>query len=77
MAVLYSGALIGEIYSRLTRKAPLLSLAKMRELTQKSWVCLPEKATREFGFRPRIDLATGLEETIRWYQRRGWLRNPR
>ena len=77
IALAMMGAAIGEIGSRLTRKAPLISLDKVRELREKYWVCFPEKAEREFGFQPRRDLASGLEETIRWYQRAGWLRTTR
>ena len=57
--------------------APLVSFDKVREMRARCWVCLPEKATRDFGFRPRVRAAEGLGETIRWYRAQGWLRgNP-
>ncbi|MBD3162768.1 MAG: hypothetical protein GF346_10305 [Candidatus Eisenbacteria bacterium] len=75
--VLFPGVLAAEILARLTGQAPLLGFGKFRELRQSYWVCSPEKATGEFGFHPRIDLTKGLEETIRWYLKRGWLRGGR
>ena len=77
IALAVMGAAIGEIASRLTGRAPLLSLDKVRTLRQKYWVCFPEKATRDWEFRPRVDLVTGLEETIHWYREHGWLRPAR
>lgn len=31
------------------------------------------KATSELGFRPQVDLATGLQRTANWYCQKGWL----
>ncbi|MFB3910264.1 MAG: NAD-dependent epimerase/dehydratase family protein [Candidatus Eisenbacteria bacterium] len=77
----YLGALASEIGVRLPHRGsprdPLVSFDKLREMRQTSWACLPEKATREFGFQPRIDIEAGIEETIRWYQEQGWLRGAR
>lgn len=67
-------AALGELGARLGAGAPLLSFGKVREMRQKSWVCCHERATRDFGFSPRIGLREGLEETIRWYRNSGWLR---
>ncbi len=43
---------------------------KMNELRQAHWVCSGEKARRHLGFEPQISLAQGIEETMRWYERR-------
>jgi len=64
-----------ETIARMTGRAPLLSLDKIRELRQSCWVCVPEKARREFGFVPSADLEGSFEETIRWYRGEGWLRS--
>ena len=71
--VLLPLVLAGEIFARLARKPPLIGWGKYQELRQDFWVCNPGKAADEFGFRPRIDLTRGLEETIHWYKKRGWL----
>lgn len=67
-------AAASELAGHLRGRAPLLSFGKVREMQQSCWVCLPDKAADEFGFRPHVDLAAGLEETIRWYRSQGWLR---
>ncbi len=70
-------AAASEAMARLGGDPPLLSFGKVREMKQWCWVCLPDKATREFGFVPRVEIREGLEETIRWYQSAGWLRGRR
>ena len=32
-----------------------------------------ERARRELGWEPRIDVATGARETVLWYRSAGWL----
>jgi UDP-glucose 4-epimerase len=54
-------------------KAPALSREKLREWTGSSWVCRTEGLRRELGFLPDYDLKHGLEETLEWYLREGWM----
>lgn len=35
------------------------------------------KASRDFGFSARTDMATGIKRTVEWYTQRGLLRTPR
>ncbi len=51
----------------------ILGPDKMRELTQKCWVCDIKKAQDELGFITSYSLEDGLRETIEWYERQGWL----
>ncbi|MCX6349387.1 MAG: NAD(P)-dependent oxidoreductase [Candidatus Aureabacteria bacterium] len=46
---------------------------KIREMSQKYWVCSAEKARRELNFVPRFTLKEGMTETIRWYRENAWL----
>ena len=32
-----------------------------------------EKAQQELGFRPKVDPAAGIRETVKWYQAKGWV----
>ena len=64
------------LYASLIKKfspGPILSPDKIKELTQKCWVCDVKKAQHELGFITRYSLEDGLRETIEWYQRQGWL----
>jgi len=37
------------------------------------WLCNINKAKKQLGYLPQIDLREGLEETIRWYRDKGYL----
>ena len=68
-------AAAGEGLAALGGPAPLISFGKVREMRERSWVCLADKAVRDFGFHPRVREMEGMEETIRWYRAQGWLRS--
>ena len=66
------GAVLGAV-ARLTGRPALINSDKANELVQDYWVCSPEKAERELGFRASVPLGEGVAETLRWYSREGWL----
>ncbi len=55
------------------REGSILNRDKAKELAQECWVCSCEKAREELGFEPKYDLEQGLQETIEWYKKQGWL----
>jgi nucleoside-diphosphate-sugar epimerase len=65
--------LAGDLWAGVTGLPATLNSQKVRELLQPSWVCDPSKALAGLGFCPVIDLAKGMDETVRWYQSHGWL----
>ena len=67
-----SAAALAEAASILTRKAPLLSLDKVREISD-NWVCSDELIRRELGYSAEYDLESGIRETAEWYKKEGWL----
>jgi nucleoside-diphosphate-sugar epimerase len=71
-AVFALGTLL-EAAARLTGKPALINRDKAREIVQNFWVCSPEKAERELGFRARTPLEKGVAETLQWYKLQGWL----
>lgn len=54
-------------------KSPTLNREKLQELTAPNWICRTDRVRRELGFLPDYDLKNGLEETLEWYLREGWL----
>lgn len=66
-------AAVVERFSERRHKAPALSREKLQELTGANWVCKTEELRRELGFLPDYDLKHGLEETLEWYLREGWM----
>lgn len=49
-------------------------LDKISEMRHKYWLCDINKARQELGFQPRVSLRQGLQATISWYRRQGWLK---
>lgn len=73
IAIAWLAAAAGEAAAHLGGPAPLLGFGKIREMRQPNWVCLPERARRDFGFIPRVEATQGIRDTISWYRSNGWL----
>lgn len=73
-AIAAKGAgLIGDLCSKITGKASIVSSQKVREFLQASWTCSSRRLCDELGFRPQYILARGIEETLCWYREKEWL----
>jgi nucleoside-diphosphate-sugar epimerase len=59
--------------SLLTRKPALLDSQKLVEARQSEWLCSNEKIKNRLGWRPEINLETGIQQTAEWYIKEGWL----
>lgn len=62
-----------ELAGLLTRRPPIVSRWKVREMRERHWVCSAEKARRDWEFNPQVLLEDGLDETLRWYRENRWL----
>jgi nucleoside-diphosphate-sugar epimerase len=62
-----------ELCAYLRRSSAILNREKMREITQRRWVCDPSRAMAELGFDPRYDIERGVLATAQWYQAAGWV----
>jgi nucleoside-diphosphate-sugar epimerase len=72
-AFLYSIAFISENIARLLGKPTVINMQKVREITQRYWLCDVSKAKRELGFSPKYPFEEGAKKTVRWYKEKGWL----
>jgi dihydroflavonol-4-reductase len=72
-AVLSLIALWSKAQARLTAKTPLLNDQRIIDMRQAYWLCSAEKARRELGYAPRLDLETAVQETAEWYLENGWM----
>jgi nucleoside-diphosphate-sugar epimerase len=70
---LYAIAFVSENVARLLGKPTVINVQKVREITQKYWLCDVSKAKRELGFSPQYPLEEGAKKTVRWYKEKGWL----
>ena len=70
------GAALEEV-ARWRGETPLFSRDKAAEFLAEGWVCDPERAMRELGWRPARTLEEGLAATAAWYRERGWIASRR
>ncbi|HEX2219605.1 MAG TPA: NAD-dependent epimerase/dehydratase family protein [Gemmatimonadales bacterium] len=68
-------ALLGatELSARLTGRVTILTRDKANEFFQAAWIGDPGPLTRDSGWQPAHDLASGLADTFQWYRSAGWL----
>jgi nucleoside-diphosphate-sugar epimerase len=57
----------------LRKKPPLLTVSRTIEVAERFWNCSCERAKRELGFAPKVDLKEGARMTVQWYREHGWL----
>lgn len=57
-------ALVSSRWGRLTHTAPMLTPAKVRELTHPNWVCDNTEISRALRWAPQVEFAEGLRRTL-------------
>lgn len=62
-----------EAIGRLLKKSMTLNSDKYKILKQRNWICDIGPLRDELGFVPAYPLRRGLEESIEWYRKEGWL----
>lgn len=65
--------LFGWINEHLPEGRRMVNRDKIREMNCRAWVCSAERAFRDLGFRPRVDLGSGIASTVAWYRAQKWL----
>jgi nucleoside-diphosphate-sugar epimerase len=65
--------IMGDLYSKITGKASLISSQKIRELLPTSWTCSTQRICTELGFHPQYPLERGIRETLAWFKENKWL----
>ena len=70
---LHCAATFSEIFSRFSKKPPLISKGKVEEIIQKDWVCDITRAKERLCFEPRFPLEQGAVLTVDWYRKEKWL----
>ena len=66
------GAVV-EAASGLTGFYPPLNREKAREIVHACKMCSVDKARREIGYEQQVPLKEGVNKTIAWYKKEGWL----
>ncbi len=55
------------------RRVRGISPDQVRQFRARYWCASIEKATSELGWKPLINLAEGLKQTVSWYREQGWM----
>lgn len=63
-----SAGILGDLFSRISGRAVLLSSQKVGELLQAAWICSAQRIRDELGFHPAYSLERGFSETLAWYR---------
>jgi nucleoside-diphosphate-sugar epimerase len=66
-------ALAGQGAAALHGRPAMLGPGKVHEILHPDWVARGARLGEATGWRPRIGLAEGFDETVAWYRRQGWL----
>lgn len=67
------GAFVGDVVSRVTGRASLLTSGKAALTAPRFWICSSERIRRALGYTAATPLSDGLADTFRWYRAQGWL----
>jgi nucleoside-diphosphate-sugar epimerase len=62
-----------QLWARLASRPHILSLEKYAELAASGWVCRVDKLREVLGLECRTTLEAGLDLTLSWYRREGWI----
>ncbi|MGB9720033.1 MAG: NAD-dependent epimerase/dehydratase family protein [bacterium] len=57
----------------LSQRRRLVGFDKIRDMSKTFWICENSNIIKESNWMPEYDLKKGMEETIRWYQKNGFL----
>ena len=64
---------IAEKWGVLRMKPSTLNRDKFNILRQRNWSVDVSKARKGFGFDPKVDLEEGVNRSVEWYKKEGWL----
>jgi nucleoside-diphosphate-sugar epimerase len=67
-------AAIYEIISKALKIPPVFNVEKVNELSAHNWNCDIQPIQSDFNFKAEYDLEKGMNETIDWYKKEGWLK---
>ena len=66
-------AAIAQLMGAVSKRAPMITLGKLRELYHADWVCRGTTGTVLSAAPPRVAFDNGFATTLAWYKQRGWL----
>lgn len=71
--IVLSIAGLSGLIGKITGKPRVFNYEKGIDFIQNYWICSIDKAKKDFGFRPLIELVDGMKQTAIWYKEHGWI----
>jgi nucleoside-diphosphate-sugar epimerase len=62
-----------ELGSKVARRPLLLNRDKVRDMSQRHWVCDNDRIFADLGWQPSVGITEGLRTTVLWYRDHRWL----
>ena len=62
-----------QFVARMRGKVPALTVDKARGSLSSGWWYDDARAQRELGYEPKLDLGSGLQNTVAWLRDQGWI----
>ncbi|NDV69130.1 NAD(P)-dependent oxidoreductase [Dysgonomonas sp. 25] len=63
-----------ELLAKATGKPSTLNRDKYKIMSQRNWECDIAPLKEDFNFSPRYNLRKGLEESVKWYRKKRWIK---
>lgn len=73
--LLLAAGAVSELLGHTHRVAPIFTLGKAREILHPDWSVSALELLPPAIYTPRITLAEGFAQTVKWYRQAGWLRD--
>jgi len=71
--ILYAASVLSEEMAKLRRKPSTLNRDKYKIMKHRDWSCDISPIAKELNFSADYYLKQGLEESVEWYRKNGWL----
>jgi 2-alkyl-3-oxoalkanoate reductase len=68
-----AGAALTAGFGRIAGRAVIFTPDKVREMSQRAWVCSAAELRQDLGWVPRVQINEGARLTYEWYREAGWL----
>jgi nucleoside-diphosphate-sugar epimerase len=73
LPAMWAVAACTHLLMKIRRQPMYFNLDKFAEVSCGAWLCSPQAAVEELGFRVVVPLSERLRQTAEWYRREGWL----
>jgi len=71
--LLYTVSVVSELFGRISGKPATLNRDKYKIMKQRDWSCSNQPLVDDLDFFPLYNLKDGLEYSVEWYERMGWI----